>query len=100
MSLIRAAAYLMAKDYKQALADAQKCLELGGTEVSAHLKIVQCCVVLGQVEEGRKALKKLPKSSQSSGLAERLDYIELNFNQAVVFADDKKYAEAEKAIDR
>ena len=91
----------MGKNYKLALEDARKCLELGSTEASsAHLKIALCCVVFGLVEEGRDSLRKVAQNSQTSGLAEKLDHIETFFNQAVVFADDKKYAEAEMAIDR
>jgi hypothetical protein len=92
---------MMGKNYRQALADARKCLELGGKEASVHVKIVQCCVVLGLAEEGRTALQQLPENHpQARGLAEKLAHIESHFNQAVVFADDKKYREAESAIDR
>jgi deoxyadenosine/deoxycytidine kinase len=92
---------MMAKNYRQALADARKCHELGGTDGSVPVKIAQCCVVLGLVGEGRTALQQLQANHpQAKALAEKLDHIETNFNQSVVFADQKKFKEAENAIDR
>jgi hypothetical protein len=98
--LSRASAYLLNKNYRQALVDATKCLELGGPADSCRLTILECCVVLGQVAEGRIALQQLPTSQRVAVLANQLDQIEQLLSQSFLAADGKKYAEAEQSIER
>jgi len=98
--MFRAEAYMKNKTYGLAQADAKKCLELGGTADCCRMIILECCVELGQVAEGRAVLRHLSSNKKTDSLAYLLNQMEPLFNQALALANSKQFAEAEKVIDR
>ncbi len=90
----------MNKNYRLGQADARYCLKFGGPAASCHALILQCCVRLGELAEGRAALRHLPGDKKAADMVQMLEQAEKEFNQSLQHADDKNYREAEKAIIR
>jgi len=102
-TISRAKAYLMNKNYREAQADARQCLKLGGTTHSCYSMLLESCVGLGEVAEGRaifKLLSAIPNNQKAADMVKTLDQAEQHFNQSLQHADDKNYKEAENSINR
>ncbi|XP_014211141.1 dnaJ homolog subfamily C member 7 [Copidosoma floridanum] len=61
----RCACYMMLSQYRDALKDAKKCLELDPTFVKAYKRLIRCSLVLGDIIETEAVINKLGQLESS-----------------------------------
>lgn len=62
----RAACYMMLGDFKSALADSRQSINLDNKFEKSYIRIVKCCLALGDIVGCEQAIKKLLENDQKN----------------------------------
>lgn len=99
----RAACYLMLGQYKEALEDARKSVLLDPKFTKGWLRVIKCCIALGDVSAAENALSQLREKSPDqivSQEAQNLHQLKNYCEEAQKAIDKKEYRKALYCLDR
>ncbi|KOX78956.1 DnaJ like protein subfamily C member 7 [Melipona quadrifasciata] len=100
----RAACYMMLDKYPPALEDAKKCIELDAKVCKAYVRIVKCCLILGDIVQAETTLSKLlevdPENKGITTEKKDLEYVKRFLKDADAAYNAKDYRKVVYCMDR
>ncbi|XP_059089731.1 dnaJ homolog subfamily C member 7-like isoform X2 [Tigriopus californicus] len=100
----RSACYMMLAQFNDGLKDAKTCVELDSDFTKGYIRMIKCCVALGEVASAKQALQRaLEIEPDNAGLKSEknsVDSLEKFKNEAQSAFNDKEYRKALYCLDR
>ncbi|XP_043796658.1 dnaJ homolog subfamily C member 7 isoform X2 [Apis laboriosa] len=100
----RAACYMMLDKYPYALDDAKKCIELDEKLYKAYVRIIKCCLILGDIIQAETTLSKLleidPENKGITTEKKDLEYVKKFLKDADTAYAAKDYRKVVYCMDR
>lgn len=97
----RAAAFMHSGNFRLAFNDAKKCFEYENDNVKAQRRLLTCCEMLGLVDHGRNALKKIDDVGEEyKDFEEKFKKIEFCKKEALKSIEKDRYTKAENYINK
>ncbi|CAK9817824.1 DnaJ homolog subfamily C member 7 [Anthophora plagiata] len=100
----RAACYMMLGTYHLALDDAKKCIELDPKHFKAYVRVIKCCLILGDIFQAETTLTKLteldPENEAIPTKIKDIEYVRKYLKDANAAYDVKDYRKVVYCMDR
>ncbi|XP_076237616.1 tetratricopeptide repeat protein 2 isoform X2 [Calliopsis andreniformis] len=100
----RAACYMMLGNYRNALSDAKRAIELDPNIHKSYVRVIKCCLVLGDTVQAETTLRKLleldPNNKAIATVKKNLEYVQKHLSDAATAYTAKDFRKVVFCMDR